>query len=228
MSKLQFITAEVCPFAQRSHLALLEKSLEFEHLEVDLASKPEWFEEASPYSKVPVLRDGDVRVYESSIINEYLEEAYPERALMPADPGQRAEARIWIDFDNTKIVPTFYRALLAQDTDGQREQADTLNEHLEFLESAGLAAHEGPYWFGTDLSLVDLALYPHFERFSVLTEYRGIEIPVTCSRVRGWLSAMRERDSVQATAHDDAYHVAAYTKYADDSASGTTANDMRA
>ena len=227
MSKLEFITAEVCPFAQRSHLALLEKSLDFDHLEVDLSNKPAWFEQASPYSKVPVLRDGDTRVYESSIINEYLEEVFPQRALMPADPAGRAEARIWIDFDNVKLVPTQYRALLAQNPDEQRRHAEDLIGHLEFLESAGFASHEGPYWFGNALSLVDLSLYPHFERFAVLTEYRGIRIPAACGRLRAWLKAMGERDSVRATAHDDAYHVSAYAKYADNSASGTTARDMR-
>ena len=72
MAKLELITAEVCPFAQRSHMALLEKGLEFERIEVDPKNKPSWFEEVSPYSKVPVLRHEDAKIYKSTIINEYL------------------------------------------------------------------------------------------------------------------------------------------------------------
>lgn len=72
VAKLELITAEACPLAQRSHMTLLEKGLEFERIEVDLKNKPSWFEEASPYSKVPVLRYGDAKIYESTIINEYL------------------------------------------------------------------------------------------------------------------------------------------------------------
>jgi len=229
MAKLELITAEVCPFAQRSHMALLEKGLEFERREVDLRNKPKWFEEVSPYSKVPVLRDGDVRVYESTIINEYLEEVFPQPHLMPTDPGARANARIWIDFDNVKFIPTFYRILLAQDGPRRRELAETLVDHMTFLEKEGFAkASQGPYWFGPDISLVDLAFYPHFERFPAMTEYRGVEIPESCGQLKAWIEVMAERPSSKATAHDADYHINAYAHYADGTASGTTARDMRA
>ena len=102
----------MCPYAQRTRLLLLEKGVDFELIEIDLANKPDWFEDVSPYSKVPVVVDGDTRVYESSIINEYLDEAYPEPALMPSDPGRRALARIWIDYANVKYTPSIYKFLM--------------------------------------------------------------------------------------------------------------------
>lgn len=229
MDKLELITAEVCPFAQRSHMTLLEKGLEFERIEVDLKNKPTWFERISPYSKVPVLRHGKTRVYESTIINEYLEEVFPQPHLMPESSAERASARIWIDFDNVKIIPTFYKILLAAEATRREELANTLRDHIVFLEKEGFSkASDGPYWFGTDVSLVDLALYPHFERFPALTEYRGVEIPASCGRLKAWFETMRERPSAQATAHDAAYHIQAYARYADGTASGTTARDMRA
>ena len=228
MPKLELITAEVCPFAQRSHMTLLEKNLEFELREVDLENKPSWFETISPYSKVPVLCHGNIQVYESTIINEYLEESFPERRLLPDDPSRRANARIWIDFDNTKFVPVFYKLLLAQESSLQKILAAQMTERLVFLDQEGFSnASKGPYWFGQKLSLVDLSLYPHFERFPVLTEYRGMNIPRPCRRLRAWLDVMRERSSAVVTAHESGFHIEAYIQYANGTASGTTAKDMR-
>jgi len=228
MHTLKLIQAEECPFAQRTHMCLLEKGLDFERIEIDLDNKPEWFEEVSPYSKVPVLKDGNVRVYESTVINEYLEEVFPEPSLLPGTPGERATARTWIDFDNVKFVPTFYRLLLEQDSSKRQRLVDRMIGNMEFLERHGFAGERtGPYWFGKKLSLVDLAMYPHYERMAVLENYRGVGIPSSCSRIREWLAAMHERPSARATAHDDAYHIGAYSRYADGSASGSTARDMR-
>ncbi len=228
MAEIEFITAEVCPFAQRTHLVLIEKGLDYEHREVDLSNKPAWFETLSPYSKVPVLKHGADVVYESAIINEFIEETWPEPALLPADPPRRALARIWIDFANSKLVPSFYKVLLERDLDKRREQIDTLAKRLHFMENEGLAKlGADPYWLGDAVSLVDFAFYPHFERFAALTHYRGVGIPDDCPGLTAWLAAMRRRPSVQATAHSDAYYIESYAKYADDTAAGVTAREMR-
>ncbi len=228
MAEIEFISAEVCPFAQRTHLVLREKGLDYEHREVDLSNKPAWFEDVSPYSKVPVLKHGDVVVYESAIINEYIEETWPEPAFLPADPRGRALARIWIDFDNTRFVPAFYKVLLAREPERRSEIAEALIRHLVFMEDEGLAKlGADPYWLGTEVSLVDFAYYPHFERMCVLSHYRGIEIPERCERLKKWHAAMCERASVQATAHSEDYYIESYVKYADNTADGVTAHEMR-
>mgnify|MGYP002631250554 CR=1 FL=1 len=228
MSDLQLMSAEVCPFAQRTLILMAEKGLAYEHREVDLKNKPDWFEAASPYSKVPVLIHGDVRVYESAIINEYLNETFPEPPMMPESPAERAQARIWIDYDNVKFVPAFYKVLLAKDESRRQELADTLIESLRFMETQALACRKGgPYWLGDAYSLVDIALYPHFERLAVLEFYRGISIPDECGALREWMAVMAARPCVQQSAHDADYHISAYTGYADGSANGTTAKDMR-
>lgn len=228
MCKLRLIQSEVCPYAQRAHMCLLEKAADFDVVEVDLADKPDWFEKISPYSKVPVLQHGQLIVYESTIINEYLEEVIPQPMLMPKQPADRAVARIWIDFDNVKFVPLFYRVLLEQDSAKQQDLVDQIVDHFECFERDGLADdRDGPYWFGKDVSLVDIAIYPHFERLGVLQAYRKIEIPAACTKLREWHAAMRERASSKHTAHDDAYHIKAYKKYAEDTAQGNTAKEMR-
>lgn len=228
MADLEFITSHVCPYAQRTHMALIEKRLEFERTEIDLAAKPDWFNEVSPYSKVPVLRHGDAVVYESAIINEYLEEVFPTPPLMPADPERRATARVWIDFANASFAPAFYKLLLADEAERRREVREELTRHLTFMEERGMARlSEGPYWLGDEVTLVDLGYYPWFERFPVLTHYRGVKIPAECPRLKAWVELMAERPSARATAHDEGYFMQAYRKYADDTAEGVTAREMR-
>ena len=228
-SDLKLVRAEVYPYAQRTRLALLEKGLEAETVEIDLRNKPGWFAEVSPYGKVPVLLHGKARIWESAIINEYLDESFPEPRLTPETAAGRAAMRIWIAHDDVKFVPATYKVLLARDDpERQKLYRDTILDAFAFMEREALASRtSGPWWLGEQLTLADLAIYPHMERLAVLEEYRGITLPPACGRLREWLAAMQERPSVRATRKDDAYHIAAYAKYADASANGTTAADMR-
>jgi len=228
VDQIQLVSAEVCPFAQRSRIALLEKELSFELVEISLDNKPDWFAKVSPYSKVPVLLHGDTAIYESTVINEYLDEIKPGPNLLPESPVRRAYARIWIDFDNTRIVPLFYKVLLAQDEQTQTQLKRGMSDGLQHLEREGFPGFKaGPFWFGGKVSLVDIAMYPHFERFNVLKHYRDIEIPDSCQKIHTWLEAMKALPSVQQTEKDDDYHIKAYEAYANATASGTTAKDMQ-
>ena len=78
-----------CPYALRTRMVLEEKRLPYERSEIDLKNKPADFHKVSPYGKVPVLVEGETRVYESAIINEYLDEKYPDPPLMPPTPEGR-------------------------------------------------------------------------------------------------------------------------------------------
>lgn len=229
MAMVEIYSAHVCPYAQRSRLALLEKGVDFELIEIDLNNKPEWFAEISPYGKVPVIKCGHDRVWESAVINEYLEEVFPEPPLMPKEPGQRAIARIWIDFANTKFTPAFYKLLMSQEIEQQQEWEIELQKHFRFMETEGLhkLSKSGPYWLGNTLSLVDLAFYPWFERLPALEHYRGVAIPAECFRLREWWVAMQLRDSVRETTRSAAFHVEQYAKYANNTASGVTAQELR-
>ncbi len=227
---LKLVSAEVCPYAQRSRLVLLEKGLDCEIVEIDLRNKPAWFAEVSPYSKVPVLLHGEARIWESTIINEYLDEAFPEPRLTPSGAAARAAMRIWIALDDTRFVPATYKVLLAgeDEPDKRHLYGQTIVETLRLMEHGALATRRGgPWWLGDAPSLADFSIYPHMERLAVLRQYRGIEIPAECGRLREWLAAMQERPSVRSSMKDDAYHIAAYARYADGSANGTTAADMR-
>ena len=97
MTKLTLISHKLCPYVQRAVIALTEKGVPFERIDVDLANKPDWFLKVSPLGKTPVLLVGDTAIFESAVILEYLEDTQSP-PLHPADPLARAEHRAWIEF----------------------------------------------------------------------------------------------------------------------------------
>lgn len=216
MAEITLFSARACPFAHRTRLVLAEKRLDFELVEVDLQNKPAWFNTVSNYGKVPALQHGQVRVVESAIVNEYLEEVFREPALLPKDPGERATARIWIDYANTRFVPA-WGSLLRGQTDAERSSARiSLLESLEYIETQGLqkTSSDGPFWFGANPSLVDLSFYPWFERWAALEHYRGSLPIVRFERLRRWRDALAARASVKDIQNATAYYVERYAKHA--------------
>ena len=85
-----------CPFSQRCRFVLFEKGMDFEIRDVDLFNKPEDINVMNPYGQVPILVERDLVLYESNIINEYIDERFPHPQLMPADPVMRARARLFL------------------------------------------------------------------------------------------------------------------------------------
>ncbi len=212
MSGVEIYSAALCPYAHRSRLTLLEKGVPFKLIEIDLQNKPKDFTEISPYGKVPVLKHGNNRVWESSIINEYLNETFPERPLLPKKPIQRAQARIWINFADTRLFATTHKLLLSSDPQQQAESKKELTKHLQFIEQEGLQkmSENGPYWFGKEISLVDLTYYPWFEQKIVLEHYRGFRVPTGLDRLKKWCETLANRESVRAIASSQEFYIERY------------------
>lgn len=213
---LELFSAQVCPYAHRSRLALAEKGLSFTLSEIDLSDKPQRFLDISPYGKVPALSHNGQTVYESAIVNEYLNDAFPTPPLMPDDPYRKAQARIWIDYFDNRFLDLYYDALENKDRSKDDEYREKIATGFRFIETEGLAklSGSGPYWLGSELSLVDLAYYPFLERLPAWTHHRGIDIPQDCTRLKTWFDAMRERPSVREIANPPEYYIDRYRKYA--------------
>lgn len=101
-ASLKLISHKLCPYVQRAVIALKEKGVPFERVDIDLANKPDWFLKLSPLGKVPVLvvttDKGEVALFESNVICEYIEETQAGAKLHPADALSRAEHRAWMEF----------------------------------------------------------------------------------------------------------------------------------
>jgi glutathione S-transferase len=199
MPEIELFSSNLCPFSRRVQLALLEKQLEFWHTEIDLADKPEWFLVIAPLGEVPVIRHEDRFIADSAVILEYLEDVYPAPSLRPAEPGKLALTRFWSRYADNRLAPAIERCVAARSPEVQASSAAELRDHLIFIEREGLArCGRGPFWLGRDPSIVDLAFYPFFERLPAIQQHRPVALPPVSIRLRYWLDAMRERDSVKA------------------------------
>lgn len=213
---MELFSARICPYAERTRLVLIEKGIDFELVEIDLGDKPKRFLDVSPYGKVPaIVHDGEA-LFESAIINEYLDEIVPEPRLMPDDPVQRARTRIWTHYCDEVFLTDYYGLLRNQDAGRHAELKDKVVAHLRTIEAQGLGAlsPKGPFWFGAEPTLVDFAYFPFFERLPAWAHYRGVSIPSECPRLKRWVAAMWMRDSVRQIANSPDYYVEHYKGYA--------------
>ncbi|OUL28336.1 glutathione S-transferase [Nostoc sp. RF31YmG] len=214
MSNIQLYFAKASTFAQRTRVVLLEKGIEFTPIEIDLQNKPEGYTQISRYGKVPAIKHGDVELYESAIINEYLDEVFPEPALLPREPGAKAIARIWIDYANTRLVPAFNKFLRGKDSTEQEQGRREFIESLLYIEQEGLGklSGNGPYWLGDRVSLVDISFYPWFERLPVLEHFRKFTLPSETPRIQQWWNTLRDRESIRAVENPVNFYIERFTK----------------
>lgn len=210
--QLMMYGAKVCPYAQRVRLVLNEKSIPFEYVDIDLNNKPSWFLDLSPSGKVPLIRHNFETLFESSIICEYLDETFPSNQLLFGTPLMRAKARILTDLFNNTYLPVFYGLLKSQNEEERETLKISLHNHLTFLnQEIGKNAH--PYFYGEKIHMVDLMLYPFFERFCVIEHYRQTIIDPQFEHLLKWCDAMQQRSSVQNTKNDNDLYIHHYKKF---------------
>src|SRR5262245_13319681 len=132
MGIVKLYSARACPFAHRTRLVLSHKNVGFELIEIDLKNKPDWFNsQVSGYGKVPAIEHEGNRIWESAIINEYLDETFPHPELLPAQPGRRALARVWVDYANTRFAPAWGKLLRAPSPSEQQNARRDLQDSLQ-------------------------------------------------------------------------------------------------
>jgi len=177
--------ADRCPYCARVRIALAEKGVEYETVEVDLDDRPSWIYEKNPLGRVPVLEDDAFVLPESAVINEYLEERYPEPALWPADAAERAFGRLLV-FRFDQLSSPYYA--LRREQEGARERLDAELAKLD----AVLAAQ--PYLSGREYGLADIAYVPWIVR---ARDRMGIELG-RFGALAEWLERLSARPAIAA------------------------------
>ncbi|KAI1340772.1 glutathione S-transferase [Xylariaceae sp. FL0016] len=228
-----------CPFVQRSWIVLHEKQIPHQYVEINPYKKAPEFIALNPRGLVPTLAvpmddQGKEQkpLYESSIICEYLDEAYSDESkyggsLLPKNPYERARCRLWMDHISNKIIPGFYRFIQhTPDKEYSIEEArNNLFNHIKTLvkEMDG----SGPWFLGQTFSMVDIMLAPWAKRLFLIDHYKpgGLGVPaashseddeVLWERWPKWFNAIVARQSVKDTWSDDEQYVQAYKRYAED------------
>jgi glutathione S-transferase len=182
---LTLYTAARCPYAARARIVLAEKGLEYEAVEIDLSDRPAWLYEKNPKGRVPVLEEDDGLVLpESVVIMEYLEERFPEPALWPADPAERALARLWIERFDDRLGRDYY----ALRRGGERRPLD------DRLAGLDRALEASPFLSGREYGLADVAYYPWILR---AREQLGVELEPFAA-LAAWFEQLSERPAILA------------------------------
>lgn len=194
---LKLISHKLCPYVQRAVIALKEKDVPFERIEIDLANKPDWFLKLSPLGKVPVLvvttEQGEVALFESNVICEYIEETQGGAKLHPTNALERAEHRAWMEFGSA-ILGDLWGLETTTDPATFRTKRQALAAKFARVEAALRA---GPYFAGEQFGLVDAVFAPIFRYFDVFDELTELGIFSDLPKVRAWRAELAKRPSVR-------------------------------
>ncbi len=191
---LELISFNICPFVQRSVITLLYKGAEFDVTYIDLEEPPAWFRTISPLGKVPLLKvDGEV-LFESAVINEFVDEVTPG-SLLPEEPLPRARARAWIEFASECIFGQFQMAMAADEATYNTKRAAFV-DNLRTLEGQ-LPEGGEPYFDGRGFSLVDAAVAPLLMRNRLLNGAGEFMDEADFPGLSRWTDAMLAMEAVQ-------------------------------
>ena len=224
---LKLYSGWFCPFVQRAWTVLEEKKIPYQYIEVNPYHKPQSLLSLNPRGLVPTLQYDNKPLYESTVICEFLEDAYPDHGikLLPDDPYVRARMRIWTDFVGTRIIPAFHRFLQFQPgQQGDKTIEDVRKEFLETLRQFAEAMDDdGPFFVGKEPTLVDFVLAPWATRLWVFDHYKegGLGLPdegeardqeKDWAKWRKWSGAVKERKSIIETTSEKEHYLQIYQR----------------
>ena len=205
VAALKLISHKLCPYVQQAVIALTEKGVEFERIDIDidLADKPDWFAKISPLGKVPLLLvagdDGEVALFESNVICEYIEDTQGGAKLHPQDPLTRAQHRAWMEFGST-ILSELWGLETTGDPAVFESKRKAVAAKFARVEDA-LGA--GPFFAGERFGLVDAVFAPIFRYFDVFDQLTDLSVFADTPKVRGWRKQLEKRPSVRSAVSPD-------------------------
>lgn len=164
-------SGSTCPFSHRCRFVLNEKACDFEIQDVDLYNKPPEIDAMNPYGDVPILVERDLTLYNPNIINEYIDERFPHPQLMPADPIQRARARLFL-YTFERELFSFVRILENRD-ETEKRKAIARNQIREQLMQLSPVFAKNKFLMGDEFTMLDVMMAPLLWRLG----YYGIDLP---------------------------------------------------
>jgi glutathione S-transferase len=177
-----------CPYCARVRIVLAEKDVEFETVEIDLSDRPAWVYGKNPSGRVPIVEEEDGRpLPESAVIMEFFEDRFPEPALLPEDPADRAFVRLLIFRDDDFTDP--YYAF-------RRGEEGAEEEFGAALMQLNVALAERPFLGGAEYGLADIAFVPWLLR---ARDMLGVDLG-RFSSLSAWIERLEERPAIAAEA----------------------------
>ncbi|XP_033122029.1 glutathione S-transferase omega-1-like isoform X4 [Anneissia japonica] len=193
--KLRIYSMQFCPFAQRARLVAEAKGLDYEVINCNLKNKPEWLLEKNPNGQVPALEHDGKVLYESLIVSDYLNDAYPGRKLKSSDPYKRARDDLIVNQFGSKIIPAYYKAIraTAEDKDAAVQE---LIEKLSKLEKI-ITNRATPFFGGEEVGMLDLMIWPWFHGIGCFSFFKVVLEKLT--GLKKWTENMYTTKAVTST-----------------------------
>lgn len=192
MSKPKLISFKVCPFVQRSVILLKEKGVEYDIEFIDVYNPPEWFLEISPMGKVPVMQVEGTVLFESAVINEYIDEVYPPQ-VHPSDPLIKAKNRAWMEYTSPLYMGTFNLLMSKK----KEEMEKTLEEFAKNLAGLEKAKQNKPWFNGDDFSMMDISAAPIFTRVNFIKNHCKLDLLKDYPELQLWSNDLLARQTVK-------------------------------
>ena len=197
---LELILFDFCPYAQRGVISLQQNNIPHKLTYLDPDNLPDWFDEVSPFGKVPILRvDGKTTIFESSVINELIALVSTSQ-MLPADPVERSLCRSWTEFGSTLLGQV--TGMLGVETEEEfiTKRAE-LETNLELLEDQ--LEGRGPYFTGDEFSLIDSTYAPLFMRMRHLNRYVPLYDVEKYPSMNAWADQLLKLESVKKSSPSD-------------------------
>ncbi len=176
-----------CPFSQRCRIVLFEKGMDFQIIDVDLFNMPEDIGVMNPYNRVPILVERDLILYESNIINEYIDERFPHPQLMPADPVMRARARLFLYRFEAELF-SHVTTLESGNTKAAEKARVLIRENL--IQIAPVFVKQ-KFMLGDEFTMLDVAVAPLLWRL----ELYQITLPKTAAALLKYAERLFSRQA---------------------------------
>ncbi|KAL9432916.1 hypothetical protein AB3S75_027851 [Citrus x aurantiifolia] len=178
-------------FGMRVRIALAEKGVKYEYKEEDLKNKSPLLLQMNPvHNKIPVLIHNGRPVCESSIIVQYIDEVWKDKApLLPSDPYQRAQARFWVDFIDKKM----YDASTKTWTTVGEEQEAAKKEFFEALKTLEGQLGDKPFFGGDNFGYLDLSLIPFYYTYET---FGKSSVEAECPKFKAWVKRCLQRETI--------------------------------
>lgn len=177
-----------CPFSQRCRFVLFEKGMDFEIRDIDLYNKPEDISVMNPYGQVPILVERDLILYESNIINEYIDERFPHPQLMPADPVMRARTRLFL-YNFEKELFSHVAVLEGRNNPDPKAQDFARQNIRDRLSQLAPMLLKNKFMLGEEFSMLDVAVAPLLWRLG----HYGIELPKSAAPIQKYAERIFSR-----------------------------------
>nr|AIL29316.1 glutathione S-transferase omega 1 [Cnaphalocrocis medinalis] len=196
--KLRLFAMRFCPYAERTVLVLNAKGLEYDLVFVNLDHKPDWLFNFSPKGTVPALEyEQGKAIFDSNVINVYLDEKYPEKPLQAADPLRRAQDKLIVE--NFAAAQSAYYTAAFNSQALQPSNIENYHKGLEGLQKE-LEVRGTKFLHGDDAGLVDLTIWPFLERFLALPLLGKTEFAIDPSKyslLNTYIEAMKNVPAVK-------------------------------